>query len=155
MSLRIVAAFLLGLSVLAMPKQASAIEYIFERDYRECAPPGDSMIGYYRGVVGRHYRIETAPARYKWHRRRVMVRPPSTSWTSSRAVYRWDRRSHRRVLVRPARRHRVYHPAKYRFVEQRVLRRPVKYRAIRHAGRPGWRPTRVYVRGRGRHAGRC
>ncbi len=131
MFLRIVAAFLLGLSVLAMPKQASAIEYLFERNYRDCAPPGDSMIGYYRGVVGRHDRIETAPARYKWHRRRVMVRPPYTS------------------------RHRVYHPAKYRFVEQRVLRRPVKYRAIRHAGRPGWRPTRVYVRGRGRHAGRC
>jgi len=153
MLMRIVPALIFAVLLCAPTDDASAIEFLFERQYRDCAPPGEPIAVYRRGIVGKRYDIETAPALYTWHRRRVMVRPPYRTWSRQRAVYRRDRR--RRVLVRPARRVSTYHPAKYRWVEQRVLRRPIKYRAIRYAGRPGWVKKRIYVRGRRNYRGRC
>lgn len=121
-------------SVLTFSAPASALEYLFTRDYyeREARPAVKGVAVYKRGRVGRRHMIKTQRAKYRWVTRRVVVRPPYTTY--------------RRTLR--GKRVAVHHGAVRRTIRQRVLVRPVRYRAHVKRGRHGWVKHRAIVHGR-------
>ena len=154
----LVFAGLLGAAAMtAGAERAEAVEYLFTKEYyegRECREPVKAVRVYRRGRVGRHYSYTERKARYRWRKRRVMVRPPYRTVSTKPAVYRWSHKLKRRVLVRPARRVVRRHRAVYRAIKERKLVRPVKYKAVLHPGRPGWVGDYAIVRGHGKYTHR-
>jgi len=143
---------------------AKAFEFLFSGDteYLDADNGGARVVG--RCTIGRRaiavyvpgqvraprYVIQTTPRKFVYRRRRVMVSPPHRVRRWVRAGYSWRyRRGHRvRVRVRHGHWASVRRPARYQWVSKRVLVRPAKYRAIRHAGRTGLVRRTIFVRRR-------
>lgn len=120
---------LAAVALTAGSQSAGAVEFLFTRDYykeRDCRPAVKAVRHYRRGRLGRRHSVVERKARYRFRKRRIMVRPPQ-----------------RKVVVRHGRRVVKHVKAKYRVVTERVLVRPVRYRARLHPGKPGW--VRDYV----------
>ncbi|MBI1385948.1 MAG: hypothetical protein GC150_13670 [Rhizobiales bacterium] len=136
MTFRILSVLLLAAAAFVLPpERAEAVEFLFTRDYYEhktCREPVKAIRTWRRGTVGRRYDIVERAARYEWRTRRVMVRPPLRT-VHHRHAY------HGGKVV-------VYRPAVYETIRERVLVRPVKYRAVRHDGWRGWVPSHAIVR---------